>query len=55
MTIKKEWKTDVMNILLVLGSLIITVLAFNYFNPSIEKMLSAIIFINTNLIKTKIK
>ncbi|MFC1682238.1 hypothetical protein ACFL0X_01310 [Nanoarchaeota archaeon] len=43
--LKKSWKTEVVNILLALGGGLIAFFAFNHFNPSIENMLSVIVFI----------
>ncbi len=43
--LKKEWKSDVLDILIALGASLIALFAFNYFNPSIENMLAAIVFI----------
>jgi len=43
--LKKSWKGEVTDILLALGGSLIALFAFTYFNPPIENMLAAIVFI----------
>ena len=43
--LKKSWKTEVTDILFALGGSLIALFAFKHFNPPIENMLVAIVFI----------
>ncbi len=43
--LKKEWKGEVVDILLAFGVVLIAYFTFNYFKPSIEEMLLPIIFL----------
>ncbi|MBU2562399.1 MAG: hypothetical protein KKF68_01940 [Nanoarchaeota archaeon] len=43
--LKKEWKGEVIDVLLAFGVALIAYFSFNYFQPSIEEMLIPIIFL----------
>ena len=43
--LRKEWKDDLLDVVVSLGVVILAYFAFNYFNPPIQSLLLPIIFL----------